>query len=315
MIVDIVMFCLGLVLIVAGGNFFVDASVWAAEKLRVPKFIIGATVVSLATTLPELLVSVLAAAGGKYEMAAGNAIGSVVANTGLILAIGIVAMPCESKRTGLMIKSLMLLGVIAVTFLFSLGGTLGYAPAALLLLIWVGFMALNLVDGKKAEELAPSLHTPVTFKDIAIDLLKFGLGTAGLVFGSRLLVGNGADIAASLGVPEGIIAVTIVAVGTSLPELVTAITAICKKQTSLSVGNIIGANITDMAFIVPICAYIAGGLPVKAQTLWLDLPVALVLTALAFTLPAARKKYSRPIGIALLAIYVAYLAAIIVFFG
>lgn len=313
MALNIFLFVLGLILIVLGGNFFVDAAVWLSEKLRVPKFIIGATIVSLATTLPELVVSLIATLGGKYEMAAGNAIGSVVANIGLILAIGITVMPVTKKKN-LLLKSLLLLGAACVTLLFSLGGTLGVLPACLLLAICICFMTVNLVEGKRAEEIAPSLHTPVTGKEIVINVAKFGLGVSGLVWGSNLLVTQGSAIALSLGVPESIIAVTIVAIGTSLPELVTTITALCKKQASLSVGNILGANIMDIAFIMPICALISGGLIITNQTLWLDLPTCILLIVVAFLIPALRKKYSRVIGISLLLVYAVYLTLLMSFF-
>lgn len=314
MAINIFLFTLGLVLIIIGGNFFVDAAVWLSEKLRVPKFIVGATIVSLATTLPELIVSIIATLSGKYEMAAGNAIGSIIANIGLILAISIAVTPCEVKKSGLILKSFLLLTAAFVTLFFSTKGTLGIIPAAILLLIWLSFMAINLIDGKRAEDVAPSLHTPVVGKEIALNILKFGLGTAGLVFGSDLLVDYGSAIASSLGASEGIIAVTIVAIGTSLPELVTTITALCKKQASLSVGNILGANIMDIAFIMPICALISGGLIITDQTLLLDLPVCILLTIVAFTIPAFRKKYSRGIGIILLIMYAVYLALLLTFF-
>ncbi|MCH5163826.1 MAG: calcium/sodium antiporter [Clostridiales bacterium] len=314
MAINIFLFTLGLILIIVGGNFFVDAAVWLSEKLLVPKFIIGATIVSLATTLPELIVSIIATLSGKYEMAAGNAIGSIVANIGLILAISIAVMPCEVKKSGLILKSCLLLGSAFVTLFFSTQGTLGIIPAAILLLLWLSFMAINLIDGKRAEDAAPSLHTPVSGKEIAISMIKFGLGTAGLVFGSDLLVDQGSAIASSLGVPEGIIAVTIVAIGTSLPELVTTITALCKKQASLSIGNILGANIMDIALIMPVCAFISGGLIISRQTLLLDLPACILLTIVAFNVPACRKKYSRAIGISLLIMYAIYLTLLLTFF-
>lgn len=310
----IILFILGLIFIVAGGNFFVDAAVWLSEKFRVPKFIIGATIVSMATTMPELVVSIIACINGKYEMAAGNAIGSIVANIGLILSIGILAIPCEVKKSGLLLKSFLLLVAAIITFVFSLNGQLGYLPAVFLLLIWLCFMIVNSIEGKRAENNSPSLHAPVTIKESIINVIKFGFGAAALIFGSSLLVNNGSAIALSIGVPESIIAVTIVAIGTSLPELVTTITSICKKQSSLSVGNIIGANIMNIAFIMPICSLISGGIPIKAQTLWLDLPICALLTLIGFTLPSILKKYSRKVGIALFTIYLIYLCILIALF-
>lgn len=314
MLTDIVLFIIGLALIITGGNLFVDSAVWASEKLRVPKFIIGATIVSLATTLPELIVSVIATVGGKYEMAAGNAIGSVVVNTGFILAVTVIAMPFKPQKSGLLIKSALLIGAAGITFLFSLSGKFGYVPAIILLSIWLAFMVLNLVEGKRAEDVAPSLHTPVSYGEIALKLLAFGLGVGGLIAGSDLLVDRGSAIAASVGVPESVIAVTIVALGTSLPELVTAVTALIKKQSSLSVGNIIGANIMDIAFIMPICALVSGGLVVKPQTLWFDLPACIILTLVVFTLPS-EKKFIRLSGVVLLILYAVYLSVLLNVFG
>lgn len=312
MIINIFLFTLGLVLIVVGGNLFVDSAIWISEKLRVPKFIIGATVVSVATTLPELSVSLIATLGGKYEIAAGNAIGSVVANIGLILAISIIVMPCEIKKQRQLFKSALLLAAAIVTLVFGINGSLNILPSVLLLLIWITFMGINLYDGKKAEELAPSLHTPVLAKEIVLTLVKFGLGIGMLVCGSNLLVTQGCNIARTLKISESVIAVTIVAVGTSLPELVTTVTALIKKQPSLSVGNILGANIMDIAFIMPICVFASGELIIKSQTLMLDLPMCIILTLLAFVYPAAKKKYTRIIGIIALALYAAYIAALLI---
>lgn len=314
MIINILFFILGIGLIIFGGNFFVDSSVWISDKLRIPKFIIGATIVSIATTLPELTVSVLATWGGKIEMATGNAIGSVVCNIGLILAIGITAMPIKIKNKKLFtLKSVLLLSALIVTFIFSLSGRLSYFSAVILLVLWLIFMTLNIIEGKKGDDVT-SLHTPVKVKDLTFNIVKFALGTVGLILGSNLLVNKGSEIACSCGVPESVVAVTVIALGTSLPELVTTVTALCKKQVSLSVGNILGANIMDIAFIMPVCALISGGLSITLQTILLDLPTSIVLTALAFIIPSFKKKFSRWIGISLLLLYVIYLTLLFIFF-
>lgn len=290
----------GLVLIVVGGNVFVDASVAISERLRIPKFMIGATVVSLATTLPELIVSVLSTLGGRYEMAAGNAVGSIVANTGLILAVALIAAPTE---TNCRLKAMLLLAAEAITLAFSLGGRLNVLAALPLLAICVAFMALNLSDGQ-SDEIASSPQ-----KGLVLALLGFFAGVACLIVGSRLLVNKASELAASLGVSDGVIAVTIVALGTSLPELITSITAAVKKESALSLGNILGANIMDIAFIMPVCALIGGGLTIKSQTLLLDLPFCIALTLVAFF-----PKKSRCVGGILLAIYVVYLILLVTFF-
>lgn len=296
----VALFGLGLILIIVGGNVFVDSSVRLAERLRIPKLIIGATVVSLATTLPELIVSVLATKGGSYEMASGNAIGSVVVNTGFILAIALIAAPQEGNCKG---KAALLIVAEIITLIFSLSGKLGAIASLPLFATCIVFMWLNVKEGLNEEQSDKN-------KGLAFTIVSFALGITCLIFGSRLLVRQGSALAAALGVPESIIAVTIVAMGTSLPELVTSITALIKKQGSLSLGNILGANIMDIAFIMPICALVGGGLIISKQTLILDLPFCLLLSLIAF-LP---KKRTRLIGFILLALYGVYLALLLTFF-
>ena len=140
------------------------------------------------------------------------------------------------------------------------------------------------------------------------NLIKFIIGTAGIIAGAQLLVDSGTEIARMLGVSEGIIAVTLIAVGTSLPELVTTITAIVKKQSSLSIGNIIGANIIDLSVILPVCSLAAkGNTPVAPQTYALDIPVCLAIILIAIVPPLITKKFSRIQGFVLLACYAAYI--------
>ena len=137
------------------------------------------------------------------------------------------------------------------------------------------------------------------------------IGAAGIVIGSELLVDNGSKIAASFGVSEAVIGVTIVAIGTSLPELVTAITAVVKKQTSMSVGNVIGANVIDTTLILAVCSFIYGGkLPVSAQNIYLDFPVAILVSLIAAVPTVIAKKFSRWQGVLMLVIYLAYILTV-----
>ena len=277
------LFLVGVVLIVKGGDAFVDAAGWMAEVSGIPPFIVGATVVSLATTLPEMLVSVIAAVDGQVDMATGNAIGSVTANTGLILAIAVIAMAGEAKRREYLAKSLLLVAGIAVLLISARGGSLPAAGSLLLGGIFVLFLAENIHSARTAVAGAVQTARPTaTPRILAGKLALFGLGAAGIVAGAQLLVKSGSALAALLGVPEGVIAVTIVAVGTSLPELVTTLTAILKKQASLSAGNILGANIIDTALILPLCSLASGReLPISPQCLGLDLPFCLAVFPLA----------------------------------
>lgn len=303
----VLLFLLGVVLIVKGGDAFVDAASWIAEAFHIPKFIVGATIVSLATTLPELLVSAIAASQGKTEMAIGNAVGSVTANIGLIMGISIFCMPSVMKRSSFAFKGLLMVFAAGLLYALSFGGELLFGQSFLLLAVFAVFLLANLWDAKCAIGTASRDSRPEG--GLALNLAKFALGTAGIVLGAQLLVDNGSALARMLGIPEGIIGVTMIAVGTSLPELVTTLTAIAKRQASLSIGNIIGANIIDLTLILPISAWIAqGSLPISAQALRLDFPACLLVCLLAIVPPLQSGRFRRWQGLLLLACYGAYLA-------
>jgi cation:H+ antiporter len=309
----ILIFLIGLVLIVKGGDAFVDAASWIAEVSGIPQFIIGATIVSLATTLPEMLVSCFAASAGSVDMAVGNAVGSVTANTGLILAIALMCMPGPAARSAYLVKSLLLIGTVSTLLIFSRGGRLSPVGSILLVALFVVFLIENVHSAKTGRAAASDVEKPATDKKtIARNVLMFVLGAAGIVAGAQLLVNSAKEIATRLNVPEIVIAVTIVAVGTSLPELVTTITAIAKKQASLSAGNVIGANIIDTALILPICSAISGqALPINAQSLSLDIPVCLAVVLIALVPTLITQKFRRWQGVAMLAVYLGYLALVV----
>ena len=303
----IILFIIGLILIIKGGDYFVDAAAWFAEAFGIPKFIVGATIVSFATTLPELLVSLFAALQGKTLMAAGNAVGSVTANLGLILAISAICIPAAVKRGEFVFKSVLMAVVCGVLWLFSRSENIGIAADIILLILFAVFMAENIYSAQKnnSENDKPEIKKSELWRNI----LFFVIGIAGIVVGAQLLVDNGSSIALMLGVSEGIISVTIIAIGTSLPELVTTLTAIAKKQSSLSVGNIIGANIIDLSVILPVCSLAAGGsAPVNPQTYSLDIPVCFGIILLSILPPLIFKKFSRAQGFVMLAAYIFYIA-------
>ena len=239
----VLLFILGLALTVKGGDFFVDAAGWIAEVSGIPRFIVGATIVSFCTTLPELLVSLMAASEGSIGIAVGNAVGSVTANVGLIMALSLIFMPAVIRRKDYAFKLCMLAASILLLFLFSLSGELKISGAIVMLILFLVFMGENLISarrqlGKEAEGERPAKDR----KTVLTNAAKFVLGAAGIVLGAQLMVDNGTALAELLGIPDAIIGATLVAVGTSLPELVTTLTAIAKKQSSLSIGNIVGAN-------------------------------------------------------------------------
>lgn len=302
----VLLFAVGIVLIVKGGDFFVDAASWIAEVSKIPKLIIGATIVSIATTLPELLVSIMAAVQGKTDMAVGNAVGSVTANVGLILAIALIFMAGPINRKDYLLKSILMLLASLIIACCGFVGEVNIILSIVLLLIFITFMVDNVISAKKSVSLEDDTPVKKDKKTVIINVLKFVFGAGAIVWGADLLVDNGSEIARWIGVSERIIGVTIVAVGTSLPELVTTITAIAKKQSALSAGNIIGANVIDLTLIMPLCALVSGSALPIASTAVIDLVSCLVVGTLALVPALIMKKFSKWQGYALLGVYIAY---------
>ena len=313
MIYVVIMFIIGLVLIVKGGDIFVDAATWIAEATGIPKFIIGATVVSFATTLPEMIVSVIAAAKGQNDIAVGNAVGSVTANIGLIMSISILCMPALVKRKEVAFKGTLMIAAVAALALFINNLSLTTVQSVILIIIFAVFMIENILQGKSSlGESKDDEKTEVNGKSIFVNIFKFVLGALGIVVGADLLVDDGTIIARGLGVSEAIIGVTIIAVGTSLPELVTTITAIAKKQSELSIGNIIGANIIDITLILPVCAFISNGtLEIGKQSAYLDVFVCLAVAFIAIVPTIITKKLNRWQGALMVCLYVGYIAVLV----
>lgn len=283
----VALFIVGLIFIIKGGDWFVDSASWITEVLGVPKFVIGATIVSLATTLPEMIVSVVAAADGKVDMAAGNAVGSVTANTAMIMGIFIVCMPFAVKRKEFAPKALMMLAAtVALTLGSALTGlidvpglegkyhTLSTVGVVILFVIFIAFFIENFISMKNSSvQLEPSpdniglqeednivpTKESATGSDWVKNIVMFVVGAVCIVIGAQLLINGGTRIAKEMNISERVIAVIAVAIGTSLPELVTTITALRKKEGALSVGNILGANIIDLTLILPICSFVSMG--------------------------------------------------------
>lgn len=312
----ILLFLLGLLLIVKGGDWFLDGAVWIAEISGVPRFIVGATVVSLATTLPELTVSVTGVLENQVDLAVGNAVGSVTANLGLIMAISLICIPSPVNKRQFHFKAILMTLAAVLLLVFCAGGTLPVLPSLILFVVFVLFLGNNIRDASQSiagqREEGSGERRTVSHRQAAYKLFLFALGLAGILAGSQLLINYGSKLALVLGVPPSIIGVTLVAVGTSLPELVTTITAIMKKEASLSIGNIIGANVIDLTMILPICSVISGGkLAIAQQTTSLDLPACLTVVLVAVLPPLFKGGFYRWQGFALLAVYAAYLIRLI----
>ena len=317
MLVPVLLFAAGLICLIKGGDWFVDGAIGIARRFHVSELLIGATVVSIGTTLPEVMVSTASAIGGHGEMAYGNAIGSVICNSALIAAISIAVRPGKADPKTLRIPVAFFFAAAAAYAVFSYTG--GYFPRVFgigLLLVFVAYIALNVITVKRgshsAEEETEADAEQQGHK-LWQDILLLVIGAALIAAGARLLIDNGILIAQALGVPESVIALTFVALGTSLPELVTAITSLVKGHSELSLGNIAGANLFNLVLVCGMSVTLAPFSIPESASLWghnaslvFELPVMfLVMTLL--TVPAlAKGRTFRWQGILLLAVYAGF---------
>ncbi len=320
MIVAILLFCLGLAFLIKGGDWFVDGATGIAKRFHVPELLIGATVVSIGTTLPEVMVSATAAFQGNSGIAYGNAIGSIICNTALISGLTVAIAPSVVERKSLKIPVLFFFGAAVlyagIAYLF---GRFDRWTGIILLLIFFVYMILlirqAMAEGRQAKADAEKTESEEKNAPMWKDILFLIVGAAMIAVGARLLVDNGTIIAESLGVPQTVIALTFVALGTSLPELVTAIVSLAKGHGALSLGNIIGANLFNLVLVSGTAISIRPfQLPGEKQlmgmnaSLVVDIPLMLAVMLL-LTIPAlVTGKLKRYQGILLLALYAGYCA-------
>lgn len=259
MIFYIFIFIAGLVLVQKGGNYFVDSSIAIAERFKIPRIVIGGTIVSLATTAPELVVSTTASYMGDSGIALGNALGSAIANIGLIVSISAILAPIAIDVVDFRRRSLWMLVSATLVFLFSWDLEISHQGGIILVILaalYLFFNALRAILERKKHVTPAQISASddsISFKK-AIVLFLFGAVL--VIIGSKLLVNSSIEIAKALKIPSIIIGMTAVAVGTSLPELITAITSAKKKVADLAIGNIIGANILNLALITGASAVI-----------------------------------------------------------
>ncbi len=330
---EILLFVIGLVLLIFGGDWFVDGASKIAHRFHMPEILIGATVVSIGTTIPEVMVSAggaLAGGDGGSAIAYGNAIGSIICNTSLIAAITMTFNPSIVPRKSI-IKPILCF-FAAAAFYVGIAYTTGYfsrTTGIILLLGFLTYMTLCVLDAKKemragtkqdADAPKETTEQPKRFLGIRRDTIAFEIGmlvvgAAIVAVGADLLVDNGTLIAEALGVPHTVIALTFVALGTSLPELVTAITSLVKGHSDLSLGNIIGANLFNLVLVSGVATTIAP-FKVPCEKLFMgyntsfviEIPVMLAVMLL-MCLPALSKgRVYRWQGITLLLIYAAFCA-------
>lgn len=311
------LFVIGLGLTVKGSDVFVDSATRVATSARIPKFIIGATLVSIATTLPEIFVSIFASVQGKPDMAFGTSVGSVTANFCVMIAISFIYMPSLFKRFDYLFESVLMVVSVGILVYCGFKREIDFISAILLLLIFGAFIIQNIKSGYenrvpdafkyKSREDEDEEARILKRRNHEKDVLKFLLSGIFMVFGSQLLVHTGGEIATIFGVSERIISTTVIALGTSLPEFITSISAFAKKQYSVSFGNIVGANVINLSLILPLSTLISGGsLNLSWEQSAIDISICAVVTLLTLVPSFITRKFMRWQGAILLCIYLAY---------
>ena len=312
MLIPVLLFLVGLLCLIKGGDWFVDGSTGIARRFHVPELLIGATVVSIGTTLPEVMVSTTSALSGHGEIAYGNAIGSVICNAALIAAITVAVRPGKVDPKSLRVPVLFFFAAAALyTGVAYSTGYFSRPIGFVLLALFVAYIVCNVLAMKNAP--APEEEEDGGESSLGKEIGLLVVGAALIAVGANLLVDNGTLIAQALGVPESVIALTFVALGTSLPELVTAITSLAKGHGALSLGNVIGANVFNLVLVSGVSVSLAPFSIPQESTLFginaslvMDLPVMWAVMLL-LTVPAlCRGKLSRWQGILLLCIYAAF---------
>ncbi len=310
---NILLFITGAVIIIKSGDIFVDSARFISTATGIPRVVIGATIVSLATTTPEIFVSLMATSNGSYDLAVGNCIGSLICNVALILATTMIVSPPRIEDNSFKAKIILLLSVTVTLFIVIYDGKVSIFEGAILFLFFIVFTFVSIKSGRDEMEDLTSNSKAIN-KELLKNIVYFIIGALGVVIGSRLLVDNATVIARGFGVSEAFIGLTIVALGTSLPEYITTITSLIKKESSLGVGNIIGANLLNSTLILPLSSFISNGsLTVSERTFAFDLPITLIITSIAFIPPLIMGKFNRICGIALLSIYGFYLFTLAAF--
>ena len=313
---SLLLFAVGLVLLIKGGDWFVDSATGIAKRFRVPEIIIGATVVSIGTTLPEVMVSATAAINHNGAIAYGNAIGSIICNTALISALTIAIRPAPVNRKAISMPVLFFFLSAAIYMVAAyVFGTFDRWLGIVMLTVFAVYMTLTIRQGFKNPTSVEEAHEEEEEKQGSLlkDIIVLIVSAALIAVGADMLEGSSVSLATMAGIPTEVVGVTIVALCTSLPELVTAITALAKGHGALSLGNIIGANIFNLVLVSGVAVTISPFAVPEGSKLFgmntslvMEIPLMVGVMAL-MTLPALfKKKLFRWQGAALLAIYVAF---------
>ncbi len=302
---DSIIFIIGILLIIKSADFFTSGAEGIARVFRIPRVIIGLTIVSLATTAPEFTISTLASYMGVGGMAIGNAMGSCIANIGLILAIAAIIRTVHFNPRVIRQELLFLIGAAIILYFLILDGSLSFWDGlflCFLLIVFFTYIILREIRTNKEsqERILPNYS-------IKKDSFKFLIGAVGVVLSAKYaIIPCGINIAHFLGIPEIVIGLSMVALGSSLPELVTAVVASLKKMGELAAGNVIGANILNILWVLGVSSMV-NPLGIDIQTKRITAPIVLFITLLMFLFSRTKFQLTRNEGLALFIFYAGYI--------
>ena len=304
---SIVLFVLSFILILKGGEMLVDSAICISTKAKIPPMIVGATVVSMATTLPETSVSTLAVLKGNMVLATGNALGSMVCNFALILGIAFTVMPSQVDVKGFKLKCFFLVFNYILLVIFAFSGNFSAIEGIILILVLILFLISNVLEAKKFPE--QNIVKAFEIKTFVV-IVQFIVSALAIAFGSHILVVNSNTIGSILHINQKVVALTIVAIGTGLPEVVTTITSIRENNAGIGIGNMIGANILNGTMLMGSCSILAKGKLAVGSGAVVIFLVLLLCYAVAIVPTVLCGKSTRGQGIFLLVIYFAYILSL-----
>jgi len=304
---DVFFLLVGLFLLIFSGDFLVRGSVSLAAHFKVSKLVIGVVIVSLGTSAPELVVSLDAALKGHPDISIGNVIGSNIANIALILGLSALVSPIKVQKKGIHFDWVVMMVASLLLLFFSLNLKLQFFEGLIMVFLLIFYIIWSIIKSRK-EKLA-SLETPPKPQyKLWLSLLFVLISTAGLIYGAEFLVRGASAIAIKMGVDERVISVSVIALGTSLPELATSVAAAARKEMDVFIGNIIGSNIFNILAILGLTSVITTidihPMVLKFDIIWM---LALALMLFVFLLPLRKGIISRWKGMILLTIYVVYI--------
>ncbi len=314
MIVSVLLMIVGLVVLVAGGELLVRGAASIALRLRLSPLVVGLTIVAFGTSAPELFISVQAALDGSPDLAMGNVIGSNICNLALVLAATSIITPVPVNIDSLRIDWPMTMGASLLLFLIVQDNLISWPEGLLFISILLTYTYLIIRKSRKetksVEELAEELDVPTQTNNVGKDILFIVLGTVGLALGSDWFVDGAKELALAFGVSERIVGITVLALGTSLPELVTALVAAFKKETDIALGNLMGSNIFNILSILGITSLIASirvnDIIIHSDMIWMLLVTFLVLPMMLY-----RRTIKRIEGLILFSIYLYYIYSVV----